>query len=207
MRIRPSAIAITAVAGACALGVAAASAVGGAPHAASARPASPDAALTALLRPSSAGPGDPIFMFINGIPGESAAAGHAKWIEVSAYHTSFSQSVPSTGGGAGKAVLGSFVVTTPYSIAVPPLLHALVTGRHFPTVKIQAATPGPKRVMNYLTITLTNVGLSAINESSAGERPTETLTFQAAQLAVSYVTAGGQAAPPFCFNFATQRAC
>jgi type VI secretion system secreted protein Hcp len=170
------------------------------------RPAGQDAALAALQRPASATPGDPIFMFIRGINGESTNAGHAKWIEVNGYHASFTRAA----GTAGRAALGSFVVTIPYSLAVPPLLKALVTGAGFPAVKVQAATAGA-REENYLTITLGNVRVTALSESSSGERPVETLTLAAARINVSYSAQkpDGTLGTPeaFCFDFATQRTC
>jgi type VI protein secretion system component Hcp len=163
-------------------------------------------ALAALLRPGAATPADPIFMFINGINGESQDARHPMWSDVTAYHVSFTRGT----GAVGRAALGSFVVTMPYSLAVPPLLRALVTGKVFPAVKIQAATVGD-REQNYLTITLASVRVAALSESSSGERPVETLSLAASRFAVSYSAQkpdGSLGTPEtFCFNFATQRTC
>jgi type VI secretion system secreted protein Hcp len=203
-----------ALAGAGAIGLAAGFAVADGPaHLASGNaktsvtwPAGQDAALAALLRPGAATPGDPIFMFISGVPGESVDAKHPKWIDVNGYHASFSRGT----GTIGKAALNSFVVTIPYSLAVPPLLKALVTGMVFPAVRVQAATAGELE-QNYLTITLGNVRVAALSESSSGERPVETLTLAAAKINVSYSAQqpdGSLGTPEtFCFNFATQRTC
>jgi type VI protein secretion system component Hcp len=113
-------------------------------------------------------------------------------------------------GAAGKAALGSFVVTMPYSLAVPPLLQALVTGKVFPAVKIQAATVGETE-LNYLTITLGNARVAALSESSSGERPAETLSFAATKINVTYSAQRPDGSlgktETFCFNFATQRSC
>jgi type VI protein secretion system component Hcp len=98
----------------------------------------------------------------------------------------------------------------PYSLSVPPLLRVLATGRVLPTVEIQAATMGD-REQNYLTITLGNARVAAMSESSAGERPAETVSFAAARFSVSYRAQkpdGSLGTPEaFCFNFATQRLC
>ena len=220
MRISRSVFAAV-LAGAGAIGLAAGFAVADGPaHLASGnlggvtRPAgsaaSTDVALAALLRPVAATPGDPIFMFINGINGESQDARHPMWSDLTGYHVSFSRAASTSGGGAGKASIGSFVVTMPYSLAVPPLLKALVTGQLLPAVKIQAATAG-ERAQNYLTITLASVRVAALSESSSGDRPVETLTLAAARFAVSYSAqkADGSLGTPetFCFNFALQRTC
>jgi type VI protein secretion system component Hcp len=168
-----------------------------------------DAVLAALLRPASATPGDPIFMFINGISGESQDARHPMWSDLTGYHVSFSGQT-STGGRVGKAALGSFVVTMPYSLAVPPLLQALVTGKVFPAVKIQAATAGEVE-RNYLTITLGNARVASMTESSSGERPAETVSFAAAKFSVTYSAQNPDGSlgktETFCFNFALQRSC
>jgi type VI secretion system secreted protein Hcp len=171
---------------------------------------STDAVLAALLRPGGATSGDPIFMFINGINGESQDARHPMWSDLTGYRASFSRAASTGGPGAGKAALGSFVVTMPYSLAVPPLLRALVTGKAFPAVKIQAATVGEVE-LNYLTITLGNARVAALSESSSGERPAETLTLVATRINVSYSAQKPDGSlgrtETFCFDFAAQRAC
>ena len=165
-----------------------------------------DAALAALLRPATATQGDPLFMFIDGINGESQDARHPMWSDLTGYHVSFSRVT----GAAGRAALGSFVVTMPYSLAVPPLLKALVTGKVIPAVKVQAATAGELE-QNYLTITLGNVRVGALRESSSGERPAETMSLVATKINVSYSAQRPDGSlgetETFCFNFATQRTC
>jgi type VI protein secretion system component Hcp len=198
-----------AVAGACALGFGAASLTGVTHQAAAHRPAgvAGRATLTAALAHGTATPGDPIFMNFQGISGEVNAAGHLGWIAVDTYRTSFSATPLPAGRPGVRARMGSLVVTTPYSKAIPPLLARLVSGKHTPTVKLQAVgmsdTGAPT---TYLTLTLDNVFISGIQETSSGERPEETLVLQAAQLAVHYTAADG-ATTAFCFNFASGKAC
>jgi type VI secretion system secreted protein Hcp len=209
------------LAGACAAGFAAAAVAGSPAHLAAAHKATvrhaaahpvvraaaaagPDAALTALTRPLTATPGDPIFMFIKNIPGESKDRGHLNWIDVSGYHTNF---VGKACGDCPGAQFGPFVVTMPYSRAVPPLLGQLVSGTQLPTVELQAAATTAKGTeLNFLTITLSQVVVSSLAEASGGGRPSETLTLQAGQLAVSYTTGSGSP-EKFCYNFTNQKAC
>jgi type VI secretion system secreted protein Hcp len=207
LRIHRSAIA-AALAAACALGVAA----GWAGRAGQVRPVAAQpadgTALAALTGPLTTAAADPLFMHINGIPGGSTDKGHAGWISVSGYHASLSNtaSQAGTGGGAGKAQFGPFTVTIPYSRAVLPLMSAVATGRVLRTVELQAATVSGGRELNYLTITLTNAMATAIQETSSGGQPTDTLTFTASRIAVSYTPASG-AASTSCFDFLTASAC
>ena len=114
--------------------------------------------------------------------------------------------------GDCPASMGSFTVTMPYSLAVPPLLKALISGTGIPSVELQAAvTTSTGGELNYLTITLGNVLISAIDESSGGGRPVEILTLTATKFSVSYTaqtpTGRPGATSSFCFNFATGAAC
>jgi type VI protein secretion system component Hcp len=210
------------LAGACALGLAGGLAVAAGPgaahsaaaHRTAAHPAvasraagGQDAALTALLRPATATAGDPIFMFIKGIPGEAIDKLHPKWIAVSGYHTSFSRTC-----GDCPTSMGSFTVTMPYSLAVPPLLKVLINGTGIPSVELQAAvTTSVGGEVNYLTITLTNVLITSMDELSGGGRPVETLTLTATKFSVSYTALNASGRPgatsAFCFDFAARTAC
>lgn len=214
MRIhRP--VLVVALAGACALGVAG----GWASRPAIARPAverptgahpaaghpAGSTVLAALSTPLAATASDPLFLHVSGIPGESADHGHASWIDVSSYHSALS--LATSQSGVGRSLLGPFVVTFPLSRATPPLMSAVATGRSLGTVVLQAATISSTGTeQNYLTITLSNTNATAIQESSGGSRPTDSLTLTATTIAVSYTTTNG-ATTSFCFNFLTNQAC
>jgi type VI protein secretion system component Hcp len=207
LRIRRSAFA-AALAAACALGVAA----GLAGRAGQVRPAAAQpadgTALAALTGPLTTAVADPLFMLINGIPGESLERDHRGWISVSGYHASLSFTAKSGfgAGSGGHAQFGPFTVDIPYSRAVLPLMRAVAAGRLLGTVELQAATLSGGRELNYLTITLTDVQATAIQETSSGGRPADTLTLTAGRIAVIYTPAGG-ATSTFCFDFRTARAC
>jgi type VI secretion system secreted protein Hcp len=205
----PRSFVAAAVAGACALGFGAASLAGGTHQGAAHRPGAAGRAgmaLTAALRPATATPGDPIYLFISGIPGEVTAAGHQNWIEVDSYHTSFSATrLPAPRPGV-RARMGSFVVTTPYSKAIPPLLAKLVSGKPLSTVKVQAVQPSTDIPTVYLSYTFNSVLVTGIQETSSGERPEETLVLQATKMSVSYLAPDGTTTA-FCFNFASGKGC
>jgi type VI secretion system Hcp family effector len=204
MRTHRPALAV-ALAGACALGAAG----GWASGAASARPAAArpagGTALAALTTPLAATASDPLFLHVSGIPGESADHGHAGWIDISGYHAALSAATSQS--GVGRAQLGPLVVTLPLSRATPPLMSALATGRNLGTVVLQAASISSTGTeQNYLTITLSSTSATAIQESSGGSRPSDSLTLTATTIAVSYTAANG-ATTSFCFNFLTNQAC
>jgi type VI secretion system Hcp family effector len=161
--------------------------------------------LAALTTPLAATASDPLFLHVSGIPGESADRGHAGWIDVSGYRSAISAATGQS--GVGRSQLGPFVVTFPLSRAIPPLMSAVATGRSLGTVVLQAATISSTGTeQNYLTITLSNTNATAIQESSGGGRPNDSLTLTATMIAVSYTAASG-ASTSFCFNFLTNQAC
>jgi type VI protein secretion system component Hcp len=215
MRVSRSRIA-AALAAACALGLAGGLVLtGGASHQASPRvvtrsattragsaTAAGDAALTALLQ-SQAASVSGLFMHIPGINGESTDKAHPNWIVISGYRVSFSKQ---SACGDCAPQFGPLTVTLPYSLAVPPLLKALLTGRLLGTVEIQAQGPVRGAELSYLTITLANAGVTSLNESSSGGRPGETLTLTATSFSVSYTTGTGSP-ETFCFDFETDSTC
>jgi type VI protein secretion system component Hcp len=211
MRISRSTIA-AALAASCALGLAGGLVLtGGTAHQAAARSATTrpgsgaaagDAALTALLQ-SQAAPESGLFMHVPGINGESTDKSHPNWIVISGYRVSFSKQSEC---GDCAPQFGPLTVTLPYSLAVPPLLKALLTGRLLGVVEIQAQGPVRGAELNYLTITLANAGVTSLNESSSGGRPGETLTLTATRFSVSYTTGTGSP-ETFCFDFQTDSSC
>jgi type VI secretion system Hcp family effector len=191
---------VVALAGACALGVAG----GWASRPAAGRPAD-STVLAALTTPLAATASDHLFLHVSGIPGESSDHGHVGWIDVSGYHSAITAATSQS--GVGRSLFGPLVVTFPLSRAVPPLMSAVATGRSLGTVVLQAATISSTGAeQNYLTITLSNTNATAIQESSGGSRPNDSLTLTATTIAVSYTAANG-AATSFCFNFLTNQAC
>lgn len=213
MRIHRSAL-VVALAGVCALGVAGGSAsrdavarpFSGRPtgaHPAAWRPAG-GTALTALMTPRAATASDPLFLHVDGIPGDSAEAHHPGWIDVSGYQMTLAGAPGQS--SSGRSQLGPFVVTVPLSRATLPLMSAVTTGQPLGTVVLQAATTSGGTELNYLTITLSGTKATAIQEASGGDRPDDSVTFTATSIAVTYIAADGTSAS-FCFNFRTSKTC
>ncbi|MDQ6800668.1 MAG: type VI secretion system tube protein Hcp [Acidobacteriota bacterium] len=81
------------------------------------------------------------FMKVDGIAGESTKPGRSGWIDV----VGFSFGVPQTGphgsgggGGAGKVAVHDISITKKVDKASPMLMTAAATGKHFPTVTLDA---------------------------------------------------------------------
>lgn len=147
---------------------------------------------------------DPLYMLVNGIRGEVTVRGHSGWIALNGYNASLSATTSQTGPGATRAQFGPVQVTIPYSLAIPPLMHAVATGRVLGTVEIQAAAAAG--ATSYLTIKLANAQATSIKESASGGRPADVLTLTAAGVSVNYIATNG-ATSTFCFNFATAQSC
>lgn len=210
MRFRKAVLATT-IAGACALGLTAVYAADGR----GTTVASPSGgaedktgtALAALQRPLAAAAGDPLFMNVTGIPGGSTDPLHPNWIDVTGYSDSFSNSELTLGQG-GPPKFGSLVVTMPDSVAVPSLLRALDMASNLPTVELQASsTPPASSERNYLTIQLTNARVTALNETSTGDQPAETLTMTAQKVSVNYTNLANGSQSTSCWDYSLNQAC
>jgi type VI secretion system secreted protein Hcp len=144
--------------------------------------ASANPALAALTQPLAATAGDPIFLQVAGVTGESVDQLHPGWIDLLSY--SWNETHPS----GGKPSFAPILVQMGLSRATPPLFGDTATGKQVPTAVIQAAKTEAGGEANYLTITLSNVTVSRLSENSAsgGGVPTETMNLSYSKIAISY---------------------
>jgi type VI secretion system secreted protein Hcp len=141
---------------------------------------------------------DPIFMQYgdpNGtgneawIKGDSFAASHPQWIELSSF--SWSVENPTTigsatgGAGTGKAKFNDFVVTKPVDKTSPQFFHELTIGNHKSLVTIDfTKISGTGTEQTYLEYRMGVVFTTKISWSSGGDQPTESLTMVAGSVGV-----------------------
>ena len=168
--------------------------------------ASSVAELAALQRPAAAAAGDPLFLQVAGIPGDSTDVLHSKWIDVTKYSDSFAAG-SALAGRPGAPKFGSLKVTMPDSTAVPPLLRALNTGMTLTAVELQAAVGSGDSERNYMTVKLTGAHAITLSESSSGGRPVDTLTLTAQKVSVSYTVLSTGTTTTTCYNYALNRLC
>ena len=131
------------------------------------------------------------FLKIDGVDGESRDDKHKGEIDVESWSFGASQSgsmAMGGGGGAGKVVMQDFHFTKSVDKASPKLFEAIATGKHLKEAKLVLRSTGGSQV-EYLVITLSDVLVSSYSTSgSSGDyRPTESVSFNFAQIKMSYV--------------------
>jgi type VI secretion system secreted protein Hcp len=162
------------------------------------------ARLAALLRPAKAAPGDPIFMKVSGVPGESIDARHADWIDL----TSWSWNVSHKSGKA--PAFSTISVTFAANRALPPLLADLARGKLLTTVTLQAVQSGAQQQQQIVTITLSGVTVTRAEDNSSGERPDDSLAMSFRRIDYKYNyqrSDGSLQAYDFCWNLAASKGC
>ena len=115
-----------------------------------------------------ASPHMPYFLKIEGIAGDSTDAKHKGEIEVESFTFGVAQSAsPGGGGGGGKVSFEDLEIVTPFSRASPRLLEACATGEHLRSAVLTGRRSGGKAQFEYLTLTLSDVLVSAYRSSAA----------------------------------------
>ncbi|MET0975772.1 MAG: type VI secretion system tube protein Hcp [Leifsonia sp.] len=132
-----------------------------------------------------------LFLAIDGIPGESADAGHRDEIDVLSWGWDESaEAGGGYGGGAGRVgrvSLQDFHFTHHVDRSSPLLLAACATGRHIRKAVLTVRRPGDDPI-EYLVVTLEEltVGAVALAGSQEEDRPTESVTLRFARITVEY---------------------
>ena len=107
------------------------------------------------------------FLDVSGIPGDSTDATYRNQIVLSGWSWGVSNSgiVAGSGGGAGKSSPMDFVYIAPMSVASPPTMLAVATGRHLEhAVLTVVASTG--RGIKRMTVRLLEVLVSSYQQSS-----------------------------------------
>ena len=154
--------------------------------------------LAARIQSGTGKPGDPIFMNVPGMPGESTAPGHRNWIDLTSWDFT-------TVEGDGSPIF-TLTVKAPATRATPPLLLAIPQGTLLPTVTLQAAqTSRTGLTFDFLTITLSQVTVLRIDDNSTGGRPTDTIAFSFKKVDYKYQLGGKKY--DFCWDNTTITSC
>jgi len=118
-----------------------------------------------------------IFLYLNGIKGESADAKHQDQIDVESYSWGVRMSEPDGrggGGGVGKATFDGLTFVAKTSMASPPLFLAAASGKHLPDALLTVRRASDKQT-EYIHIKLVDVTVSSYQQSDteAQDRPTD----------------------------------
>jgi type VI secretion system secreted protein Hcp len=129
-----------------------------------------------------------VFLKLGDIKGESKDAKHAGEIDVLSWSWGMSQ--PGTaagggGGGAGKVSFSDLHFTHKLDKASPLLMKACATGQHVKDGTIVSRKAG-KGQQEYLIIKMSDILVTAVQPSSAGDHPMESVSMQFAKIDLEY---------------------
>lgn len=128
------------------------------------------------------------FLKLDSINGESADQNFKNQISVLSFSWGGTQttSVAGTGGsGAGKVSLDEFSVTKYYDSSSPEIFKAMLKGTHITNGTLSAVKSGADGKA-FLTITFTELFVTAQHISASTEIPTETVSFSYNTIKVDY---------------------
>ena len=134
-----------------------------------------------------------IFLQLDGIAGESIDARHKDQIDILSYSlglTNPANTGSSSGAGtsAGRLACGALVLTKFLDKSSPPLIAAVASGKHIKSGKLSFTATGPKGGVDYYVVSLTDVVVSAVQQSEASGSPkvTDQVSFSVAKYAFEY---------------------
>jgi type VI secretion system secreted protein Hcp len=138
------------------------------------RPAGSRAAVgqAAIAKSSHAVPGDPIYLYLSGISGESTTEGYVNWIDVASWRWAVGNT-----GSSSKPSLNIAVVSLPLSRAIPPLVARLLSHRQIDNAVLAFVRSVGGRATPYLQLKFSNVLVTSWSEASDGQAPVEQVAF------------------------------
>lgn len=112
------------------------------------------------------------FIRIGGIDGESKEQDHKDWIEL------ISVDMGSGAGGPSAVTPGEIVIVKKVDKSSPKLVEVIAKGGPLPSVQLHApAVAADRGTADYLQYELENVRITSYSISTAGDFPTESITF------------------------------
>jgi type VI secretion system secreted protein Hcp len=148
----------------------------------------------------SARAGADTYLHIDGVQGESSTK--PGWIEIESVQWGVNRGVTAPTGRtsdrqASSPSLRELVIRKPVDASSPILRRCQATACHYPKVEIVMRKAGGTQ-QEYMHYTLTDVLISRYQMSSGGDRPSESVTLNFAQLETQYqpqTTPGGRTNP------------
>src|SRR5262245_16826003 len=137
-----------------------------------------------------------VFLKLGDIKGESTDAKHADEIDVLSWSWGVSQpgtAASGSGAGAGKVSFSDLNFTHNVDKASPLLMKACATGQHVKEATLVSRKAG-KGQQEYLIIKMSDILVTSVQASGAGEQPMESVSMQFAKIDLEYKPqkAGGE---------------
>jgi type VI secretion system secreted protein Hcp len=134
-----------------------------------------------------------IFLFIPGVPGQSADDNHPGWIELG-----------SMSAGVINRACSGITVTKTIDGSSPVLSTAALLGSAYPSMTMDFTVPGAAGSRSYLTYLLSNVTVSSVSQSTGGDLIYESVSLFPATLTITYkpIQSDGSAGTPVTYSLA-----
>lgn len=146
------------------------------------------------------------FARVDGIAGDSVAAGHVGEIDLAAVKFA----VTST-GGTGRPTFSPFVVVKGVDRASVPLVQRAVTLQHIATVRVSVDLAVDGGSTTFLTYELTDVTVAAVRQARADGALTEEVEVAFGRITTRFVPRQPDGTPgaaiTFCWDRTNNRAC
>jgi type VI secretion system secreted protein Hcp len=132
-----------------------------------------------------------MFLELDGINGESVDSEHKGKIDILAWSWGIANTGTfqhGSGGGGGKSSFQDLAITKYIDSASPTLMLDCANGAHIAKGKISVRKAGGDKPLEYLTIELTKILISAYNTGGSGgeDRLTENINLNFAEVKVTY---------------------
>ncbi len=140
-----------------------------------------------------------IYLWFDGIPGESTDKGHVDWSEALSFDQSLTIAAATSGGmGAGRPVLKDIVVTKVLDRASPKLALAACQGSHHKKVRLDVTRGGAAGGRVFYAYEFTDVLITSYHISgTAGAQglPVEEISFSYGEIKGTYTEFDGKGNP------------
>ncbi|QBF32468.1 type VI secretion system tube protein Hcp [Thalassococcus sp. S3] len=133
----------------------------------------------------------PIYMQLDGIPGDATQEEHKNWMDIESLHWNVSRNMNTQAGStanreASEPTVSELVLTKVTDSSSTKLFAEACTGRLGKNTVIHLVTTGSPGIM-YVEYKLTNTLIAEYSVSTAGDRPMETIRLNFTKMEVKYI--------------------
>lgn len=134
-----------------------------------------------------------LYMKYGDIDGKVETDGYKKWIEINSFQWGVARNMASAIASsedreASHVNVSEITISKEMDVSSRMLLEDALGGKLNTDVTIAVCTTGQGKLIEFLCYKLTNTGLSAYAVQSAGDRPSEQLTLNFTEVAITYTS-------------------